>query len=173
MRDRPVTLRATKPLVTMAISVGAIAASAWADLPKTLIWNGSASAPIGLYWVSQRDLEKGDLVLAHADSAMQFLLNERGYLPPGTPILKRIAAVQGDEICRENAAISINGRVVATALIHDSKGRYLPVWSGCHVLMRGEIFLLNDHPRSLDGRYFGVTDDALVMGRAHLLWARP
>ena len=41
------------------------------------------------------------------------------------------------------------------------------------MLMRGEIFLLNDHPRSLDGRYFGVTDDALVMGRAHLLWARP
>jgi type IV secretory pathway protease TraF len=38
------------------------------------------------------------------------------------------------------------------------------------VLNEREIFLLNDNPRSLDGRYFGATDRAFVIGRAQFLW---
>ena len=103
---------------------------------------------------------------------MKNLIVERGYLPSDVPVLKRIAASNGDEICRHDAEISINGAPVATALSKDSEGRSLPVWSGCRVLNDHEILLLNDHPRSLDGRYFGPTDKAFVIGRAQLLWGR-
>jgi conjugative transfer signal peptidase TraF len=136
-----------------------------------LIWNGSASAPIGLYWISSGPTRTGDLVLVRLDRALETLFFSRGYLPPQVPLLKRIAASKGDEICRNGFDIVINGRHSAMAMASDSAGRFLPVWSGCHVLNDREIFLLNENPRSLDGRYFGVTDRALVVGRAQFLWA--
>jgi conjugative transfer signal peptidase TraF len=155
------------------IGVGAIALSAWVNLPKRIVWNATASTPIGLYWITPGTFTKGDLVLTRLDSGMKNLIIGRGYLPFDVPILKRIAASDDDEICRLGAEISINGAPVATALSKDTGGRSLPVWSGCRVLKTHEILLLNDHPRSLDGRYFGATNDALVIGRAQLLWARP
>ena len=160
------------PLALSLAGVTAIAAAAWTLMPARLVWNATASAPIGLYWVSPRVFHKNDLVLARLTSAMKNLIVQRGYLPPDVPVLKRVAASNGDEICRYGRAISINGTPIATALTTDSLGRAMPVWSGCRVLNDHEILLLNDHPRSLDGRYFGATDKAFVIGRAQLLWER-
>lgn len=38
------------------------------------------------------------------------------------------------------------------------------------MLGEGEIFLLNDHPYSLDGRYFGATDIDDILGVAVPIW---
>jgi conjugative transfer signal peptidase TraF len=158
------------PLALTFFGIAAIALVATIPMPIHLIWNGSASAPIGLYWVSSRPTVTGDLVLVRLNRDLENLFTTRGYLPSKVPILKRIAASQGDEICRTGFDISINGRHSATAMASDSASRLLSVWNGCHVLNEREIFLLNDHPRSLDGRYFGATDRALVIGRAQFLW---
>jgi type IV secretory pathway protease TraF len=49
----------------------------------------------------------------------------------------------------------------------------MPWWSGCVRLRGRQLFLLmSDSPGSFDGRYFGVTDGGLVVGKARLLWAR-
>ena len=56
----------TRSITILATSIAsaALATSAIIDLPKPLLWNASASAPIGLYAVQPaEDLEVSDLVV--------------------------------------------------------------------------------------------------------------
>jgi len=48
----------------------------------------------------------------------------------------------------------------------------MPRWSGCVTLRARTLLLLIDDPRSFDGRYFGVSGEKDVVGRAVMLWAR-
>ena len=161
-----------KPLIIGAVAVVALGVASAAEFAPRLVWNASASAPIGLYSVSQERLERGDYVIVSPSSRIRALIDERGYLPPATPLLKRVAARPGARICRNEDKISIDGAVVAHALLRDSEGHTLPVWSGCQTLDADEIFLLNDHVQSLDGRYFGATKTAFVIGVARPVWTR-
>jgi len=161
-----------KPLIIGAAAIAGLGVASAAEFAPRLVWNASASAPIGLYNVSQKKFERGDYVVVAPAPRLQALIDERGYLPPATPLLKRVAARSGARICRDKRNISINGVVVAYAHSRDSKGRALPVWSGCKTLEADEIFLLNDHAQSLDGRYFGATKTAFVIGVARPVWTQ-
>ena len=136
-----------------------------------LVWNASASAPIGLYRVLPGKLLRGDLVLVHTPDSVRQLAAERGYLPQNVPLVKRIAALDGDVVCAAGDAISVNGRFVAERLARDQLGRLLPSWNGCHLLDDGEVFLLMEGvPDSFDGRYFGQIPAAAIIGRLVPLW---
>lgn len=142
--------------------------------PKPLlVWNASASAPIGLYSVARADgVEPGEMVIAWAPARDRRLAAERRYLPLGVPLVKRVAAIAGDEVCALGQEIFINGRWTAERRIGDARGRPLPWWTGCLRLHGGQLFLLMNNPASFDGRYFGVTEGADVVGRARLIWRR-
>lgn len=132
-----------------------------------LIWNASASAPIGLYRVATVDRPHiGDLVAVTPPNGLARLMAERRYLSVGVPLLKHVAALPGDRVCRSNGHIAIEGRPVAVARMTDSRGRPLPVWQGCHVVARDQLFLLNDATDSFDGRYFGAIPAKGLIGRA-------
>lgn len=88
------------------------------------------------------------------------------------PLVKRAAASAGDEVCALGHEIFVNGRWIAERRAADGAGRTMPMWSGCFRLRGQQLFLLMDAPGSFDGRYFGVTDGADVIGKARLLWAR-
>ena len=135
-----------------------------------LLWNQTESAPKGLYWRNNSPLELEGWAVVSAKAAAAKWISGRGYLAPDWPIIKRVRGTSGDEICREGLEISINETVVARALETDSIGQKLPDWQGCLTLKDDQIFLLNDHPRSLDGRYFGPTQQVDLDGSAHLLW---
>ncbi|WP_306253505.1 S26 family signal peptidase [Parvularcula sp. IMCC14364] len=120
-----------------------------------LIWNRTASAPTGLYWLSDDPFTQGSWVVVSSQSDVAVWAETRGYVGKDWPLLKQIAGLPGDEICRNDREIRINNQTVAVAKTVDSTGRNLPVWSGCSVLEAGELFLLTPHPASLDGRYFG------------------
>ncbi|WP_299410359.1 S26 family signal peptidase [uncultured Roseobacter sp.] len=156
-------------LVGIAIPVLLLGVASLTALPKKLVYNPSKSAPIGFYWVDQKPVRHGDFAFVRVPAEVRDLVEERGYLPPDVPLLKRVMALSGDEICRLGHAITVNGRVVATALAQDSSGRNMPCWQGCQVLGEGDVFLLQDHPQSFDGRYFGPVDRRLIIGRARLL----
>lgn len=137
-----------------------------------LVWNASASAPTGLYAVSPGAFpEAGDMVVARLPTVFRRLAAERRYLPQNVPLVKRVAAVAGDEVCAVGQAITVNGRPVAERRIFDGRGRRMPFWLGCIRLRGRQLLLLMHAPDSFDGRYFGVTEGRDIIGKARLIWA--
>ena len=136
-----------------------------------LVWNASASVPIGLYSLtSGAQPKRGDLVLVRLAGGARTLASDRRYLPSDTPAIKRVAASVGDFVCAMDGEVYINGTRRADALDRDSLGRSLKPWRGCLTLKMDQIFLLNDAPASFDGRYFGASSSADVIGILTPLW---
>ena len=156
------------------VALGCGIAATIAVLPRPLlVWNASASAPIGLYSVGGADhIAKGDMVVARLAEPYRSLAAKRHYLPANVPLVKRVAAVPGDRICARGNLLFVNGRPVAARLGIDARGRAMPWWRGC-VRLRGDqlLLLMTDSPASFDGRYFGASAHRDVIGRARLLWA--
>jgi conjugative transfer signal peptidase TraF len=148
-----------------AVSFAVIAIT---DPLPTVIWNASASAPLGLYRIRpDNDPPAGALVAVAPPERLSRWMAARGYLGRDVPLLKHVAAKAGQRACRIGVAVSVDGRVVTVALIRDRIGRPLPAWQGCRTLAAGELLLLNpDQPDSLDGRYFGPLPASTVLGRA-------
>lgn len=142
--------------------------------PPRLVWNASASAPIGLYAVSPgAALKRGDMVIARPPAEARQLAARRRYLPLRVPLVKRVAAVAGDTICGMDNVVTVNEKPLATRRAADAAGRPLPVWQGCVRLGPGRVFLLTTEiPDSFDGRYFGPTLAQDVVGKATPLWVR-
>lgn len=165
MKAGPRTRR--RLISAMAVVGGAIGISLAVDLPKRVIWNASASVPIGLYLVLPADdLRIGDVVVVHPPEPVARLAVARGYLGENLPMLKHVAGLPGAVVCRSGTVVTI-GQVRVRARNFDSKGRPLPPWNGCRRVGSGELFLLNASvPDSLDGRYFGPIPRSAVVGRA-------
>lgn len=165
--------RAYRGLIFGVTMLSALATSASLVPTPRLVWNASASAPIGFYWRVAGAPSPGDLVLARAPLWARKLAAERRYFPMGMPIVKRVAAVAGSIVCAAGSAIVIDGRLVAHRLSFDRMGRPLPRWEGCETLGAGEFFLMMaEVPDSFDGRYFGVTERRDIIGRLVPLWTR-
>ncbi|AKH43747.1 MAG: conjugal transfer protein [Novosphingobium sp.] len=141
---------------------------ALADPRPRVLWNASASAPIGFYRIhADDDPPSGALVAVTPPRPWARWIAERGYLPEGVPLLKHVEAKAGQRVCRIGNMVSVDRRPVAVALDRDSQGRPLPVWQGCHNLRSGEFLFMNPSvPDSLDGRYFGPLSATTLLGRA-------
>ncbi|MES0046190.1 S26 family signal peptidase [Mesorhizobium sp. M0053] len=163
--------RATIILASVIATIG-VGYPGLTSMPAKLIWNASASAPIGFYTIDfDGPFEVADLVAVDAPEPLATLLADRGYLPRGVPLLKRILGVSGQRVCRSNLTITVDGIEAGAALERDRAGRDLPVWQGCRRISPGEVFLMNRQVRdSLDGRYFGLISTAQIIGRALPLW---
>ncbi len=137
-----------------------------------LVWNPSASAPIGLYALSDAgSLARGDMVVARLPGEFRMFAARRHYLPANVPLVKRVAGVPGDKVCAVGARIFVNGQLVASRLSRDGTGRVMPRWAGCVSLAEGRYFLLMaESGASFDGRYFGVSEASDIVGKARLLW---
>jgi len=152
----------------------ALAATLLVDPRPRLVWNASASAPVGLYAVGEAaPLTRGDMVIARVPVEFRMFAARRHYLPANVPLVKRIAAAAGDEVCAAGARVMVNGQLVARRVERDGAARPIPWWSGCAELRSGEYFLLmTDSPASFDGRYFGVSEAGDIVGKARLIWRR-
>lgn len=165
--------RLQKRVAATAIGTAILLGSAVFPPVPRLVWNASASAPIGLYSVSPGALaEPGDTVIARVPGPFRRLAATRRYLPMNVPLVKRVAAAAGDEVCALGQEIFVNGSWIAERRIADGAGRPMPMWTGCVRLRGRQLFLLMDAPASFDGRYFGVTEGDDVIGKARFLWAR-
>ena len=137
------------------------------NFPIKLVYNASASAPIGFYRVtSASGLKQGAFAVVPTPPGFRMMAAKRHYLPFNVPLIKRIIALFGDEVCRHGEAILVNQKRVATALTKDSQGRALPVWQGCFILTEDQFFALMDRPDSFDGRYFGPLNTEDIIGIA-------
>lgn len=150
----------------------ALVATVFVPPRPRLVWNSSASAPIGLYAVGDTvSLSRGDMVIARLPDTFRLFAARRHYLPANVPLVKRVAAIPGDEVCASGRRIVVNGQLVAKRFTRDGAGRAMPQWSGCALLGERRYFLLmSDSPGSFDGRYFGVSNAGEIVGKAQLLW---
>ena len=75
-------------VLSTSFFVMAIAGQSSVSITPKLIWNASASAPIGLYSVqTAADLGVTDLVAVDAPEPLMSFLGEREYLPRGVPLM--------------------------------------------------------------------------------------
>jgi type IV secretory pathway protease TraF len=164
-------MRAPTVLLATAAGVFSLAVAAPLAGRPRLIWNATASAPEGLYWLAAADrLAVGDWAAVRPPPGLRVWLDRRGYLPAGALLIKRLAAAAPTQVCRYGETITIAAAVAGQAAPRDRAGRELPVWQGCRTLGAQQLFFLNDAPGSLDGRYFGPLPRAAVVGRAVPLW---
>lgn len=163
------------PLIVGIVVVTATLGALVADPPPHIIWNASASVPIGLYAVHPTGKPVvGKLVIVTPPEPLATFLSNSGYLPRDVPLLKHIAGLPGQQACRIGRRVMVDGAVVATARWRDRRGSVLPVWNGCRRIAQSEVFLLNAHaPDSLDGRYFGPLPARSITGRASPIWTDP
>ena len=112
--------------------------------PLRIVYNASASAPLGWYAVqTARQIAPGDLVVVRPPSGVERLMIERRYIGVGVPLLKFVLAIRGAQVCRAGDRVTVNAAVVGAAFDHDSRGRPLPRWSGCRRLGPNEILSLD------------------------------
>lgn len=159
-------------LLAMLAGAALIVAPAWSWPDIRFIWNASASVPVGLYRIVPAErIEVTDLAVVMPPDELAAFLDERGYLPRGLPLIKRVLALGGTEVCRHGAQIIAYGVTYGQARAQDTRGRPLPVWKGCRRLGAGEAFFMNwDSPDSFDSRYFGPLPLSSVVGRAVPVW---
>lgn len=168
-------LRRNLLLACMGLGLAALCAPAVVPMPVRIVYNASDSVARGWYRVCRIDsaasLRVDSIVLAWLPAGVAEFAAQRGYLPTGVPILKRIGAVAPQLVCVRDHVVRIDGAAVATARTHDGVRRPLPAWSPCRPLAEGELFLLSDtHPASFDSRYFGPIAASAVVGLARPLW---
>jgi conjugative transfer signal peptidase TraF len=138
--------------------------------PPHVVWNASASVPIGLYRVLPQPVTRGDIAVIRLPPALAAFAAGRAYLADRAYLLKPIVAVAGDRVCRIGIRVTVNGGAVARAQKFDGGGRAMPRWQGCRKLRAGQSFVLAARPDSFDGRYFGPLMFDTIVGRAEPLW---
>jgi conjugative transfer signal peptidase TraF len=159
-------------LLSMLAGTALIVAPAWSPPDTRIIWNASASVPIGLYRiVPGNHVDVTDLAVVMPPAELVAFLDERRYLPRGVPLIKRVLALGGATVCRRGSDIIAYDGIYGQALARDRRGRPLPDWQGCRTLHDGEAFFMNwDSPDSFDSRYVGPLPVTTIVGRAIPVW---
>jgi type IV secretory pathway protease TraF len=166
----------TAIFLTIALAQGLLIASA--ALPDAIqdppiIINETISMAKGTYVRTgdAQSLKRGDIIAMPMNASAESYLGEKLGYPKDTMLIKRVAGLSGDVMCRQGIEVSINTQTVYAAP-RDSGGNVLPPWSGCHVLLPNEVFLLGDHASSFDSRYFGPVTKPELSGtyKAVMTW---
>lgn len=158
-------LLAAVPVAAVLITAASVA------LPGLALINESRSLPRGLYLREiGAEPKRGDIAAAAQPARIRPYLTHLG-APADMVLIKRVAAVGGDRVCRDGGRLQTPQGVVVV-LTHDRRGARLPHWSGCRRLRDDELLLLGDTPASFDGRYFGPVGRSEIRGvyRAAITW---
>jgi conjugative transfer signal peptidase TraF len=142
-------------LVLGVLVLAAVVSTRWVRV------NVSPSSPVGLYRLAvvTPPLTRGTLVVLPVPPAVQ------RWHSPWQPLLKPIAALPGDLVCTGEAGLWIEGQAYGPVYL-EAGGAPLPRLRGCVRVPAGAVFLASPAPRSLDGRYFGMTPMADLTARA-------
>ena len=166
MRTRHRRRGLTPAILAWAIVPCAACATLAAVVPQpSVLWNRTASEPAGLYIRTAAAPARGRIIAFRAPAAaFPYADGRMGYLHR-VPILKEIAAGEGDVVCERDGALSINGQWRAPVFAQDPRGGSLPQWRGCRSLGSGEFFVFSNRvPNSFDSRYYGPVTSSEIVG---------
>ena len=97
-----------------------VAVTAFVPTPTLIVWNASASAPIGFYAVEAAGrLEVPDLVVVKPPQSLARFMVKRGYIGHGVPLLKHVLGLPGQRVCRAGRTITVDGAEMGQALVRD------------------------------------------------------
>jgi len=153
-----------------ALAIVLLASPYFVSNTSLVVWNVTPSIPVGLYHVTHRSPRRGDLVLVALPERVRGLAGDRQYLGPKSLLIKPVAAIGGDRVCRLNSRVWISGHAVVIARAADALDRPLPTWRGCRILSSTQIFVLSRSSDSFDSRYFGPLHVRSVVGIAAPIW---
>lgn len=144
----------------------------WPLFGVALLINPTPSEPRGIYRVVHRvHYTRGMLVVLPVPASVASLVTDRGWLPPGVPLIKGVGAVAGDWVCVSEEAVTVNGETVGPVYERDSTGRDLPAIRGCERVRHGEFWPLSSYAKkSFDGRYLGAQPLSAIVGEAVPVW---
>jgi conjugative transfer signal peptidase TraF len=139
--------------------LAAVVSTRWVRL------NLSPSVPVGVYLLARLapPLARGTLVLLPVPVVV------RPFSRSGSPFLKPVAAIAGDAVCVHEGTLWVAGTSYGPVYA-EADGKPLPHLEGCQMVPEAQVFLASTAPRSLDGRYFGLTRIAELTARALPLW---
>jgi conjugative transfer signal peptidase TraF len=145
-------------LLVALVVLAALACQPWVRL------NVSGSVPYGLYRLRSvtLPLERGTLVVLPVPASVRRW--HSGWLP----LLKPVAAVEGDMVC-EIAQVFWISRAFYGVVYREAAGMALPQMFGedaCVVVPADMIVLASQARRSIDARYFGLTPVATITAQA-------
>jgi conjugative transfer signal peptidase TraF len=136
--------------------------------------NTTRSIPIGLYWMTDLPLEKGEYVLICPPYNSVFdEAKKRGYFGAGfcpgdyAYLMKKILAAKKDTVVLADDGVHVNGELLpfSTPLSYDKQGRPLPVLRGEYQLGDSDVLLMTDVSSiSFDSRYFGLINRSQIKG---------
>ncbi len=164
--NRQRILRAAASIIGGAVAMGVCALGGWLPLKLGYCLNLTPSEPVGIYELVPGAITRGALVLLKQPHNPAASILQR-YVPGNLPLIKRVAALPSDAVRVEADGVYVNGvRWPESApLAHDAEGRALNPYSGVHRVAAGELWVMSNHPRGLDSRYFGPVAEASVVSR--------
>jgi conjugative transfer signal peptidase TraF len=177
MKRRCWMLRLAGAAIGSATLVAVCLLGAWMPAALGYCLNITPSEPVGIYRRAAGGAERGILVLMNQprDSASSIFGR---YLPANIPLIKRIAAMPGDVVNASARGVRINGILWpdSAPLTHDQEGRSLqPYPFGTYRVAAGQLWVMSNHPRGLDSRYFGPVTESSVISRLVPIatWSNP
>lgn len=169
-------LKTAAPVVVVAIAAACIVTlrTAYGHLGPPLLVNYTDSEPKGLYWLqlhSESPYRRGQIVAFPVPKPFRSLVAQGRWLAAGLPLMKGIAALEGDVVCTNERQASINGKWRGPIFNVDSAGQPLPEIRGCYTLAPGYFLPFSDAiKRSFDGRYLGPQPLSEILGEVHSVW---
>lgn len=121
------------------------------------------------YWF--KPVERGDVVAFRTDLLNPDLLNSFR-IPKGEIYLKRVVGLPGERLSIEEGFLLVNGHALdkTPGFINGDfvlMGSFLGATNHEYVVPPNSLFVIGDnHPNSLDSRYFGAVPRKSVIGRA-------
>lgn len=123
--------------------------------------NITQSEPQGIYKIvecdSALDLKKGEFIIVDVPENMQPIIYGRNWALPGTPLIKQVGAIAGDEYTVTDTEFYINQNDIGPIAKIDRQGEPLPqLEKGTKKVSQGHILAISTyHNRSFDSRYMG------------------
>lgn len=164
---------------------------------KFLVFNTTASLPIGLYFKTNLTPKKGDIVLLcpPVNSVVEHGLNRKFISPGLCPgaygyLIKVYAAEAGDQISLTQAGITINNQLWPNSARQNwgqSSAQGLgqaftqnldqnfesQSWPDIHKQLEAhEVIVMTEHKQSFDSRYFGIVPEANIVSPLIPLWTK-
>ena len=114
---------------------------------------------------------RGAEISCGPESIGLFRLNVRNpYWDYGAVFAKRFVGCPGDMLRTQGTEFYLNGKRVAVASGHDSRGVVVSSFRHDGVIPAGSYFVLGDGERSYDSRYWGFVRKSWIVGRGFPLF---